>query len=88
MVAAGGRRSCRCAYLFERHLEGDYAAGEALATIAHGFTHYRLQLHPLRWCSVAARARVADNDDLRWVARDQFGSLGIPAPIRKLLQDQ
>ncbi len=73
---------------FERHLDGDYAAGEALATIAHGFTHYRLQLHPLRWRGVAARARVADNDDLRWVARDQFGSLGIPAPIRKLLQDQ
>ena len=73
---------------FERHLEGDYAAGEALATIAHGFTHYRLQLHPLRWHSVAARARVADNDDLRWVARDQLRSLGIPAPIRKLLQDE
>jgi A/G-specific adenine glycosylase len=73
---------------FERHLEGEYDAGEALAVVVHGFTHYRLQLQPLRWCGVAARAQVADNDDLRWVARDQLGSLGIPAPIRKLLQDE
>jgi len=73
---------------FERHLEGEYDAGEALAVVAHGFTHYHLQLQPLRWRGVAARAQVADNDDLRWVARDQFTSLGIPAPIRKLLQDE
>lgn len=73
---------------FERHLQGEYDAGQALATIDHGFTHYRLQLHPLRWRGVPARAQVADNDDLRWVAREQLTSLGIPAPIRKLLQDE
>jgi A/G-specific adenine glycosylase len=73
---------------FEHHLDGAYDAGEAMAPIAHGFSHYRLQLQPLRWRNVAARARVADNDDLRWIARGQLTSLGIPAPIRKLLQDQ
>lgn len=73
---------------FERHLEGDYDRVETLAAIVHGFTHYRLQLQPLRWRDVAARAQVADNDDLRWVARGQLASLGIPAPIRKLLQDE
>ncbi|MEO6263449.1 MAG: A/G-specific adenine glycosylase [Luteimonas sp.] len=73
---------------FERHLEGDYEQVEALDAIDHGFTHYRLQLQPLRWRGVAPRARVADNDDLRWVAREQLVSLGIPAPIRKLLQDE
>lgn len=73
---------------FERHLDGDFAMAEALAPIAHGFTHYRLQLQPLRWCDVTMRPKVADNDDLRWVAREQFDSLGIPAPIRKLLQEQ
>jgi A/G-specific adenine glycosylase len=35
---------------------------------------------------VALRARVADNDDLRWVARGELAALGIPAPIRKLLE--
>jgi A/G-specific adenine glycosylase len=72
---------------FEAHVEGDYGAGETLAPIAHGFSHYRLQLQPLRWHGVAMRARVADNDDLRWVAREQLVKLGIPAPIRRLLEE-
>ena len=72
---------------FDGHLEGDYDHGEPLDAVAHGFTHYRLQLQPLRWRAVAGRAAGADNDDLRWVARDQLLALGIPAPIRKLLQE-
>jgi A/G-specific adenine glycosylase len=36
---------------------------------------------------VALRARVADNGDLRWIARADLATLGIPAPIRKLLED-
>lgn len=71
---------------FQAHLEGQYDDAEPLAAIAHGFTHYRLQLQPLCWHAVALRAQVADNDDLRWIDRDQLGSLGIPAPIRKLLE--
>ena len=73
---------------FERHLEGEFDMGEVLPVLTHGFSHYRLRLQPLRWRGVAASARVADNDDLRWVARDQLASLGIPAPIRSLLQDE
>ena len=49
----------------EQHLDSDYDQAEALAVIPHGFTHYRLQLQPLRWCDVALRAMVRDNDDLR-----------------------
>jgi A/G-specific adenine glycosylase len=71
---------------FTRHVEGDYDGAEPLAAIDHGFTHYHLQLQPLRWPRVAARAQVADNGDLRWTARDELASLGIPAPIRKLLE--
>jgi A/G-specific adenine glycosylase len=71
---------------FVQHLEGDYDAGEPLAAIAHGFTHYRLQLQPLHWRELALHARVADNGDLRWVARAELATLGIPAPIRKLLE--
>jgi A/G-specific adenine glycosylase len=71
---------------FMTHVAGAYDSGETLATIAHGFTHYRLQLQPLHWRAVALRARVADNAGLRWVARADMASLGIPAPIRKLLE--
>ncbi len=73
---------------FLARLRGDFDDGEPLASVAHAFTHYRLQLHPLRWSDVATRTSVDDNTDLRWFARDQLGSLGIPAPIRKLLEAQ
>ena len=71
---------------FELHLHADFDAAEPLQPIAHGFTHYRLHLQPLRWRGIAPRAAVRDNDDLRWVARGQLSTLGIPAPIRKLIQ--
>ena len=71
---------------FDTHLAGDYDTASPLAAVAHGFTHYRLQIQPLRWRDVALRTQVADNDDLRWVPRDAMRTLGIPAPIRKLLQ--
>ena len=59
---------------------------QALPPIAHAFSHYKLQLQPLRWRGTALRARIGDNDDLRWVARAELSALGIPAPIRKLLE--
>jgi A/G-specific adenine glycosylase len=79
---------------FQVHVRGDYDAARPLDVIAHGFTHYRLDLSPLHWCDIAAADAVRDNDDpvsitgqaLRWVAVEEFARLGIPAPIRKLLQ--
>jgi A/G-specific adenine glycosylase len=70
---------------FAAHLRGDYDQAEAMSEIPHVFSHYRLRMHPLRWRALAAQDRVGDNDDLRWVAREQLPSLGLPAPIRKLL---
>jgi len=70
---------------FEAHLRGDYDRAEPLATVPHGFTHYRLAIHPLRWRDAAPRDAVGDNPDLRWVDPTQLAALGLPAPIRKLL---
>jgi len=73
---------------FDAHVAGHYDDADALDAIAHGFTHYRLTLRPLRWRGVAARDAVRDNDGLRWVAGRELVALGIPAPIRTLLQAQ
>lgn len=70
---------------FAQHLQGDYDHAEPLTPIAHAFTHYHVQLQPLRWRGLGLRSGVRDNDDLRWVAREELVSLGLPAPIRKLL---
>ncbi len=74
--------------LFHDHADGDFSQGEALEPIAHAFSHYRLRLLPLRWRAVAPAAAVGDNDDLRWVSLDAIDALGIPAPVRTLLEAQ
>ncbi|MFT4249619.1 MAG: A/G-specific adenine glycosylase [Pseudomonas sp.] len=70
---------------FEREINGDYDTAEAMPLIVHTFSHYRLYLQPLRLRKVAPRSAVRDNDDQRWVARADLVALGLPAPIRKLL---
>jgi A/G-specific adenine glycosylase len=71
---------------FDTHLTGERSRAQALAPVAHAFSHYKLQLQPLRWRDTSLRNRIGDNDDLRWVAREELAALGIPAPIRKLLE--
>ncbi len=71
---------------FDQHIDGDYCDGAALEHIQHSFTHYRLLMQPHVWRNVALRSRIHDNDALRWVAHDTLISLGIPAPVRSLLQ--
>ncbi|KGO98129.1 A/G-specific adenine glycosylase [Novilysobacter defluvii] len=70
---------------FARHLHGDFGLGEALPPVDHAFSHYRLQLQPLRWRGIESRLAVGDNEGLRWVAPGDLDRLGIPAPIRRLL---
>lgn len=70
---------------FAAHIDGNYDRADEMPLIVHTFSHYRLHLQPLRIRKVALRPVVRDNDDLRWVARADLASLGLPAPIRKLL---
>ena len=71
-----------------RHLVDPSPTPLTLAPIAHAFSHYRLNLRPLRMRAVALASRVGDNPDLRWVARTSLAALGIPAPIRTLADAQ
>ena len=59
-----------------------------LPLIEHAFTHYRLRIHPHLFDDVAPLAHVSDNDDLRWVTREELAALGIPAPVRKLIEKE
>ncbi len=70
---------------FARHIDGHYEAADEMPRIVHTFSHYRLHLQPLRLRKVALREAVGDNADLRWVSRTALPTLGLPAPIRKLL---
>ncbi|AXK72061.1 A/G-specific adenine glycosylase [Lysobacter sp. TY2-98] len=70
------------AWLSGRGVHGD--AVMWLDDVAHTFSHYHLTLRP-RLHRVDASTRVADDDAATWVTRDDLASLGIPAPVRSLL---
>ncbi|MGO4550393.1 A/G-specific adenine glycosylase [Lysobacter sp. 2RAF19] len=71
---------------FADHIAAEFETSEALAPVAHGFTHYRLHIQPLRWRGTQPLPAASDNGDLRWIPRASLGTLGLPAPVRKLLE--
>ena len=72
---------------FERHADGDFDAARSGDTVVHGFSHYRLHIHPHRIAGVRPRDAVGDNGDLRWASRDELKAIGLPAPVRRLLEE-
>ena len=68
------------------HAPVDFDAAEALPLIEHVFSHYRLHIEPLLWHGSPAPRRVGDNDDVRWHPLDRLEDVGLPAPVRKLLE--
>jgi len=62
--------------------------GEAtvLTAVSHSFSHFQLTIRPLLWRACTPKARIGDNDAYQWIGRDQLSRIGLPAPIKKLLQ--
>ena len=58
----------------------------ALPEIRHAFTHFKLLATPIEWRGVRVHPGIADAPDARWCSRTDIAELGIPAPVRKLLQ--
>lgn len=52
-------------------------------SISHSFTHFDLELRPQE---ITRSAAIADQD-ARWFTLDEALELGLPAPIRRLIQD-
>ena len=56
-----------------------------LPPFLHVFSHYRLSVAPLLFDSARALPAVADSDSLRWCSAIDRIALGLPAPVRTLL---
>jgi A/G-specific adenine glycosylase len=56
----------------------------ALDAFVHTFSHYHLHVTPLLVAGVAS-PRVADGES-GWFAREEWIALGLPAPVRRLLE--
>jgi len=59
---------------------------QALTPFVHVFSHYRLKIEPLLFAQAVALPAIADNPHLRWCAASELAALGLPAPVRSLLQ--
>jgi A/G-specific adenine glycosylase len=57
-----------------------------LSPFTHVFSHYKLAVEPLLFDRASAHPGVADQPLQRWCDRDECAALGLPAPVRVLLQ--
>jgi len=73
------KRHCR------RHYGCSIAAAQPLAPLAHGFTHFRLQIQPLL-CPVKTLAPAARDAGQIWLSLDDAHGAAIPVPVRKLIE--
>lgn len=75
----------RLRHLVRGQIEASFRC-ESLPSFHHSFSHYRLEITPLLAHEVKARVGIAETDDgWRWVPEDAWSSLGLPAPVRRLL---
>ncbi|HET8898888.1 MAG TPA: A/G-specific adenine glycosylase [Rhodanobacteraceae bacterium] len=60
----------------------------SLPPFAHEFSHFRLHVRPCVWLGVDPAPAIADNGGLKWCTREEWLQLGLPAPVRRLLETQ
>ena len=59
----------------------------ALAPIAHGFTHFQLDVYPiLVEVGGDEGGAVADAGDLRWCSPGAAAGIGLAAPVKRLIE--
>jgi A/G-specific adenine glycosylase len=73
------RRHCRT------HYGCGIAAPQPLAPLAHGFTHFKLQIQPLL-CRVEKLAPAAREPGHIWLTLEEAHGAAIPVPVRKLIE--
>ncbi len=59
---------------------------QALTGFRHTFSHYHLDIEPVRIKIELAKNRIAEHDTLRWIKNSDINTLGLAAPVKKLLE--
>ncbi len=67
-----------------RNFSCDIARPKRLAVIEHGFTHFRLNIRPIR-CDVRKLLPRAEAPGRVWLEIEDAARAAVPAPVRKLL---
>ena len=75
-----------CHHWLADHWPSAAATPQWLETIEHTFTHFRLQLKPLRLDVGKDQCTVSDAGEHDWYSIEAALALGLPAPVRVLLE--
>lgn len=67
---------------------GDFSAMEELDPFRHTFSHYHLDIHPLRVILKKAPAGILESGTRLWYNPGQPQKLGLAAPVKKLLKEK
>ena len=78
-----GREEGARAYC-EKNFSCRIARAQRLPVIEHGFTHFRLNIQPLR-CNVRRVLPRAEAPGRIWLDVEDAARAAVPAPVRKLL---
>ena len=65
---------------------GAHQSLQPLRPFVHTFSHYRLAIEPLHGLC-EGKPRIADSPDRRWLSPQDAAALGLPAPVRKLIEN-
>lgn len=65
---------------------GSGTAAIELQEFQHTFSHYHLMIKPFLWRELRAKHRIAEDDSSRWHPLSDLNSVGLPAPVKKLLE--
>jgi A/G-specific adenine glycosylase len=57
-----------------------------LGTVKHVFSHYKLDIHPHLVVLPSNQGQVAENPLIQWYAPEQIATIGLPSPIKQILQ--
>ncbi|HET6545276.1 MAG TPA: A/G-specific adenine glycosylase [Rhodanobacteraceae bacterium] len=79
--AASAEHRLRQRYAVRAHMQ------KTLSDFVHTFSHYHLRITPQLLSATADPECVADDPDRGWYAPDEFAALGLPAPVRRLLEN-
>lgn len=63
---------------------GEITSFDVLPDFSHGFTHYKLQVVPVR-VQLLRRFSLVGQTDYQWVSLRGLGQAALPAPVKKLL---
>jgi A/G-specific adenine glycosylase len=59
---------------------------QPLPEVKHAFSHYKLTLHPYRVSLPANHGYIQESTRLKWYASQQIDTIGLPSPIKQILQ--